>query len=607
MMQTWRFYGCAVLAVCLLFAGVTARADDGAPAGMRRIVFYAPHWLTESYYIDTKAFTSTEPPVRKVLDAKAITYNISYEDPANLGFNDPVEGAKRRTRLEEALRYVGDVVRLNGNLDVRVEPSLFNNTGPLASAGTFYSTAPSFTNGSAFERLSTGSKPFGGFPEIRIICNFGYNWNFELSSPANNQFDFLSVMVHEITHGIGFASLASPTGASVISTGVYSHIDRLMIRNTGNRALFGGTPPAFLGTEADLRSNDLAFTGTNAFSRYAQGVNAGIFAPNPFSSGSSLSHWDTGNIVGGAVMEHAIRQGVNRRQFTNLELGALRDMGFTSAAQADPPGGNTGPGEGDISVVVTVNLRDDDTGAPVTTASVRLDPGARTVTDNVNGAYRFTITTAGTFRVAATASGFRAAQSTNFTITAASNALNLNLEMEPFPPATVTVSPSSSVNYGAVQVGQAIERNFQVTNTGGGILTGGATVSGSGFTVLGRSTYSLGTGERFTISVRFAPGTAADFSGTVTFTGSSSTVAVPLSGAGESTAPPPPPPPPPNNDDCGCASLARDGGAPPTGSALLLAAVAALMLLADWRRRQRARVAARHGSTPAWHPLRAAE
>jgi hypothetical protein len=580
------------MAGCLLLGSTVAGGTEVAPGASQRIVFYAPHWLTESYYIDTKAFTDSRAPLTKVLNAKAVTYTISYEDPANLGFNDPVEGVKRRTRLEEALKYVGDVVRLNGTLDVRVEPSLFANTGTLASAGTFYSTAPGFINGSAFQRLSTGSKPFPSFPEVRIICNFGYNWNFELSNPASNQFDFLSVMVHEIAHGMGFASLANASGASVISSGVYSVVDRLMVRNSGNRALFGGTPPAFLGTDADLRSNDLSFTGTNAFTRYAQGVNAGIYAPNPFSGGSSLSHWDTGNIVGGAVMEHAIRPGVNRRQFTNLELGALRDLGYTNATQADPPGGTTEPGGGDISVVVTVNVRDGDTSVPITNATLRLDPGGRTVTDNVNGAYRFTITTAGSFRIAATANGFRAAQSSNFTIAASSSALSLNLEMDPFPPATVTVSPNSTVNYGAVTVGGTVERNFQVTNTGGGILTGGTTVSGSGFTVLGKNTYSLGSGDRFTVSVRFSPAAASTFSGTVTFTGSGSNIAVPLSGAGETATPPPPPPPPPTEPGP-CGSIVSGGGAPPPGATVLMTLVVGLMLLSEWRRRQRTREATR--------------
>ena len=586
MIKNWGSFTCVALAVCLLLSGAGAQADETAPKTLQRIVFYAPHWLTETYYIDTKAFVDTEPPLRKVLNAKSLTYNISYEDAAGLGFNDPVEGTKRRARLEEALEYVGNVINISGSLDVRVEPSKFENSGTLASAGTFYSTAPGFTNGTAFQRLTSGSKPFAGFPEIRVICNFGYNWNFDLTNPASNEFDFLSVLVHEITHGMGFASLAGNTGTSVISANVYSFVDSLMIRRTGDRSLFGGSPPAFLGSETDLRSNDLAFIGTTAFTRYAQGVDPGIYAPNPYSPGSSLSHWDTGNIVGGAVMEHAISPGVNRRQYSNLEIGALRDMGYTSAAQADAPGEGEGEGEGEINVSVSVTVRDADIAEPITNATLRLDPSSRTFTDNVSGKYSFTISDAGTYKVSATANGYSAAQTANFSVGAGSSAVSLSLEMNPFPSATATVSPNSTVNYGTVDVGESVEQNFRVTNTGGGKLVGGATVSGTGFSVLGKSTYSLGSGDQFTVSVRFSPSSAADFSGSITFTGGTGSIKVNLSGAGENTTVDPPDPPAPGG--CGgCGTITGGGGASLGESALLMTIIVAGLLLVDWRRRTR--------------------
>lgn len=294
-----------------------------------------PHAGVSVY--DTKDATAPLSPPDTVLKSGNITFNITYLDTTG-GFSDPALGAARRTQLENVLTTVNNTLNETGTIDIRVEVSQTDGSGFLASAGTFYTAAPSFQRGSTLQRIRTGIKPFPTFPEISLVVDFGFDYFMGAGTPSVSQVDLQSILLHEITHGLGFISLSGSNGNSTISPGVYSNLDSFLCRRSDEFNLFGGMPPAFQGETANLTSNALAFKGGNANTLYAQGVLPGIYAPNPFLSGSSLSHWDTGNIAGGAVMEHQIISGTKRRNYAPVDIGGLIDIGWTSAAFADNTG-----------------------------------------------------------------------------------------------------------------------------------------------------------------------------------------------------------------------------------------------------------------------------
>jgi len=82
---------------------------------------------------------------------------------------------------------------------------------------------------------------------------------------------------------------------------------------------------------------------------------------------------------------------------------------------------------------------------------------------------------------------------------------------------TISVTPSS-IDFGTVGTGSSVDKNFTVTNTGGGLLSGSVTTTAP-YSIVSGGTYNLSGGQGQTVVVRFAPTTTGTFVANVTFTG----------------------------------------------------------------------------------------
>lgn len=88
-----------------------------------------------------------------------------------------------------------------------------------------------------------------------------------------------------------------------------------------------------------------------------------------------------------------------------------------------------------------------------------------------------------------------------------------------------------SLSFGAVNVGESLDLNFKLKNTGGGTLTGTVSEACTDFSIVGSASYSLGAGDSATFTVRFTPGTVGNQACTVE-TGASQCADLPCSGTG---------------------------------------------------------------------------
>jgi len=282
--------------------------------------------------------------------AGGIAFNVSYADVTShngIGFDDATNGAARRARVGEIFDYLNTVLNHTGVCDVAFEVS--DNAGGggpgvLASAGSYYWQDAGFTNGFAFDHISTGTDPTGSVADIHAVVHFGWPWYQGTGTPSGSEIDLKSVLLHEISHGLGLLSLTNSNGSSDVS-GTYAKWDDLL--ETGNsKKLFGNAPPAFLGVASDLLGGDggVRFTGASAVAIF--GSKPPIFSPNPWQSGSSIAHWPTGT-AGNPVMEWAFNNGEVVRAYAPFEIGALNDIGYTVVAAPEGEGEVVVEGEGE--------------------------------------------------------------------------------------------------------------------------------------------------------------------------------------------------------------------------------------------------------------------
>jgi predicted metalloprotease len=93
----------------------------------------------------------------------------------------------------------------------------------------------------------------------------------------------------------------------------------------------------------------------------------------------------------------------------------------------------------------------------------------------------------------------------------------------------ISVTPASR-DFGSVQVGSYTDLTFTVQNTGGGTLTGSASVPAP-FSIVSGGSYSLTTNQSQIVTVRFSPTSAQSYNQNVTFTGGGGATR-PVSGSG---------------------------------------------------------------------------
>ena len=154
--------------------------------------------------------------------------------------------------------------------------------------------------------------------------NSGWYYGLDANPPAG-KIDFVTVLLHELGHGVGFLSLVS------LSTGQkFSGFDDAYMRHLEDH-IAGKSYPLMTDAErvaASKNTGNLHWTGTNVVAgsggltsgRHSSG-HVQMYAPNSVQSGSSVSHWDTA-LFPNELMEPSY-------------IGARHDVGLTPKLFAD--------------------------------------------------------------------------------------------------------------------------------------------------------------------------------------------------------------------------------------------------------------------------------
>ena len=268
------------------------------------------------------------------------TYPEPSMGPANLlNAGDAIATARRSAIASAAAKYASAFANYDANVVVEAIGYSSPGSGTLASAGTYFvSGNPGFGEAETTRKkiVSNGTVDrTGSSADAILYVNFGKNWEFDHDATVSGtEFDWHSVIYHEFTHMVGFASGIQTDGGTNA---------RDLFENTTN-----GNWAAFDKFLTDSSMTASVFTdfnlNTGVYESLLSGPSAGLYfnstdegllplySPASYAAGSSGSHLDTS--FTGQMMRPFIPQGVQgAREFSDEEMAILKDIGYTDILQ----------------------------------------------------------------------------------------------------------------------------------------------------------------------------------------------------------------------------------------------------------------------------------
>ncbi|WP_431238651.1 Ig-like domain-containing protein [Mycolicibacterium aichiense] len=204
----------------------------------------------------------------------------------------------------------------------------------LASAGSdLISDNAGFYDTVVQNKILTGVDSNGAAADGTIDWNFGYGWGYFSTVPGGS-YDFQSTAMHELLHTYGFLSVVDSAASGNNAGPNWTTFDKFMVDKNGNSVFFGPDGTTFnTAYNPNLTggvSNGMYFGGANAMA--ANGGNpVPLYSPNPWESGSSMSHLNDDYYTGAneKLMNASSDTGLGVRTLSPIEIGIMKDLGYT--------------------------------------------------------------------------------------------------------------------------------------------------------------------------------------------------------------------------------------------------------------------------------------
>ena len=192
--------------------------------------------------------------------------------------------------------------------------------------------------------------------DIEVTVNKDIDWYYESTGIAANQFDFVTIILHELLHGMGFTGLTKLNGqqGTLLLQGFPSSYSQF-VENGQNLSLSADFEDPSVNLGNQLKSNNL-FIQTPSFAN--NGTKAKVYAPSVFSEGSSISHLDKATYSGTAntLMTPSVNPGAIIHN-PGIAVDILYDLGWSMTNIIHEPG--TGEEDVDKPYVVTATVVSD--------------------------------------------------------------------------------------------------------------------------------------------------------------------------------------------------------------------------------------------------------
>ncbi|MFA7369252.1 MAG: hypothetical protein WC334_06375 [Kiritimatiellales bacterium] len=291
--------------------------------------------------------------------ADQVQFNPIYTDADGAGFFDPTFGTARQTAFQYACgiwsgylgtSYAGETINISAS---------FTGMGGTGSSATLGSAGPK-----TYNALNFGIGPTGYLwgnaananhwvgrdldADVEISAQFNSDvdnstvlgstgFYYGLDGNCGGNIDFVSVLLHEIGHGLGFTSLINPASGAYYTlnssiSNTPSIYDYFLVLDNGD----GSYNQLMNMSDADrlnaATSDALYWMGDAAVAANGNAFPK-IYAPSPWEAGSSLSHEDE-TAHPNALMS-PYYSGVTHTPDA-LTLGMLGDIGWSIIPEPSP-------------------------------------------------------------------------------------------------------------------------------------------------------------------------------------------------------------------------------------------------------------------------------
>lgn len=212
--------------------------------------------------------------------------------------------------------------------------SVHTSNAPDAVPNVFYPKALA----EKLEDAQINPDPFGGSVDITVTLSSNFNFYFGTDAmPPGGQFDFVSIVLHEVAHGLGFGTSFRNTNGITGSIREPNNniptVYDLFIENGAGQSLldtnFFADPSTAL--HVQLTGGDL-FNNSPLSINQNGGVIPEVYAPSTFQGGSSYAHWDSSTIPVGninSLMRPSVGSGIAIHDPGPITLGVFEDMGWS--------------------------------------------------------------------------------------------------------------------------------------------------------------------------------------------------------------------------------------------------------------------------------------
>lgn len=261
--------------------------------------------------------------------------------------NHPVHGSielgvMRRRVFQAAADYVGSLfdpsypgeeIRVSITMTT-LKPGTLGTGGASESRKGFGSTNPKYNPIISYpaalaNHLAASNLIAGAHAQVEVSVD--QDWDYAINTTPLKGFEsFYTTIVHEICHGIGFLDGNDGTGAYGPDPMAF---DAYVVSDATAKTPLVGMSEADRKTA--LTAGNLYFAGPMAMKWNPLQPNQPpkVYAPSPYSSSSSVSHWDPAvwNPFGLLLLPSAAPGVAEKLYLIAMERGVLYDMGYTPA------------------------------------------------------------------------------------------------------------------------------------------------------------------------------------------------------------------------------------------------------------------------------------